>query len=162
MEIKLENLTELQLESLKKQIEEFEKLNSTPKDEIDYKNGWIVDACEDARICITDDYCEYDVNNFYELGLYRSTKEQAEALVRKMKIEHRLKQWAKMCEEKADFENNGQTKWCAYCDNANNIAITSYRTNRCNDIYFTNKFILERAIEDIGKENLRDNYFVEA
>ena len=43
MELNLKGLTQEQLNSIKKQIEGFEKENEKPKDVIDYENGWFVD-----------------------------------------------------------------------------------------------------------------------
>lgn len=66
-----------------------------------------------------------------------------------------------MCKEEVDWKNGEQNKYYVFLD------YETVRIGACtrfieNDIYFADVSILERAIEDIGKDNLRDNYFVEA
>lgn len=158
-ELNLEGLTQEQLNSIKKQIEEFEKENEKPKDVIDYENGYVITNRE-IREAI--EYYASQVNNLYSIGLYRDTKEECEKLIKKMKIEHRLRQWAKMCNDKVDWLDCKQSKWYVYCDiEARIINIDEYYSCACNDIYFTDKSILQKAIADIGEQKLIDEYFVE-
>ena len=156
-ELNLEGLTQEQLDSIKKQIEEFEKENEKPKDVIDYVNGYFIDG---GGINPTSEYYKTWVDKVYALGLYRDTEEECEKLIKKMKIEHRLRQWAKMCKDKVDWSDTLQDKYYIY-STRNSIKIDCYDSPNCNDVYFTDKSILEKAIEDIGEQKLIDEYFVE-
>ena len=157
MQLNLEGLTQEQLNSIKKQIEEFEKENEKSKDVIDYKNGYFIDG---SGINPTSEYYKTWVDKVYALGLYRDTKEECEKLIKKMKIEHRLRQWSKMCKDKVDWSDTLQDKYYVY-STRNSIKIDCYDSPNCNDVYFTDKSILEKAIADIGEQKLIDEYFVE-
>jgi len=158
MEINIKGLTQEQLDSIKKQIEVFEKENEKPKDMIDYENGWVFDSVsfKAARTVMKIDAY---TRTQYALGLYRDTKEECEKLIKKMQIEHRLREWSKMCKDKVDWSNGKQEKYYVYYGGA--IKIDYYNTVRSNDIYFTDKSILQKAIADIGEQKLIDEYFVE-
>ena len=157
MEINLKGLTQEQLNSIKKQIEVFEKENEKPKDVIDYENGWTINPLSGATSIYN--YVGEIVECLYALGLYRDTKEECEKLLKKMKIEHRLRQWAKMCKDKVNWSDGEQEKYYVYYGGT--IKIDYYNTVRSNEIYFTDKSILQKAIEDIGEQKLIDEYFVE-
>lgn len=147
------------MESIKKHIAEYEKENQKPKDVIDYENGWVVDLNRVAKI---KQYNNVHIYGLYSTGLYRDTQEEAEKLLRKMQIEHRLKQWAKMCKEKVDWKDEEQEKMCVFINSFNKqIKILKTYISMQNDVYFTDESILQRAIDDIGEQNLIDNYFVE-
>lgn len=156
MGLNIKGLTQEQLDSIKKQIEVFEKENEKPKDVIDYENGWVIAA---EGVSKTSFLPSTYINNRYSLGLYRDTKEECEELIKKMKIEHRLRQWAKMCKDKVNWSDREQEKHYVYYGGT--IKIDYYNTVRSNDIYFTDKSILQKAIEDIGEQKLIDEYFVE-
>jgi hypothetical protein len=156
-ELNLEGLTQEQLNSIKKQIEEFEKENEKPKDVIDYVNGWIADG--DIGSC-TDEYSHMGVDNMHSLGLYRDTEEECEKLIKKMKIEHRLRQWSKMCKDKVDWSDKEQDKYYIY-KYEDSVITKTYNQVRCNDVYFTDSDVLQKAIADIGRDKLTTEYFVE-
>ena len=156
-ELNLEGLTQEQLNSIKKQIEEFENENEKPKDVIDYMNGWIVSGDGVGKTSFLPNAY---INNRYSLGLYRDTEKECEKLIKKMKIEHRLRQWAKMCKDKVVWSDTLQDKYYIY-STRNSIKIDCYDSPNCNDVYFTDKSILEKAIADIGEQKLIDEYFVE-
>jgi len=158
MQLNLEGLTQEQLDSIKKQIEVFEKENEKPKDVIDYENGWTINPLKGATSI--SNYVGEITECLYALGLYRDTKEECEKLIKKMKIEHRLRQWSKMCKDEVDWDNRWQDKYFIfYRDNL--IKIEHYNNARCNDVYFTDNSILQKAIADIGEQKLIDEYFVE-
>ena len=175
MQLNLEGLTQEQLDSIKKQIEVFEKENEKPKDVIDYENGWTINPLKGATSI--SNYVGEITECLYALGLYRDTKEECEKLIKKMKIEHRLRQWAKMCKDKVDWLDDGQKKYYLLCDINYNyfsdddvdeytlgermVVIYDTQSLNGNDIYFTDKSILQKAIEDIGEQKLIDEYFVE-
>ena len=160
MEINIKGLTQEQLDSIKKQIEVFEKENEKPKDVIDYENGWTINPLKGATSI--SNYVGEITECLYELGLYRDTKEECEKLIKKMKIEHRLRQWAKICKDKVDWSNLSQDKYFACCDcSSRNINLHAVVYNKGNNIYFTDKSILQKAIADIGEQKLIDEYFVE-
>lgn len=161
MELKIDNLTPEQIDAIKAQIAEYEKENENqkPKDVIDFDNGWIVSL---ENVVSVKGYFGISIRTIYSQGLYRDTKEEAEKLLRKMQIEHRLRQWAKTCKEKVDFKESQQTRYFIYYDLVDEVvSIDGIRDFQCIDIYFTDKSILQRAIADIGEQNLIDNYFVE-
>lgn len=159
MELNIKGLTQEQLDSLKKQIKEFEKENEKPKDVIDYENGYFIDG---GQINKTSDFHSSWIDNANSLGLYRDTKEECEKLIKKMKIEHRLRQWAKMCKDKVDWSELCKDKhYIYYSHNTKKISIDSAKWCVCGNIYFTDKSILEKAIADIGEQKLIDEYFVE-
>ena len=159
LELNIKGLTQEQLDSIKKQIEVFEKENEKLKDVIDYVNGWIADG--EIGSC-TDEYSNMWVDNLNSLGLYRDTKEECEKLIKKMKIEHRLRQWSKMCKDKVDWNNKEQDKWIIYKNCLSNKIMTyPYCYDNHGVIYFTDKSILQKAIADIGEQKLIDEYFVE-
>ena len=160
MELNLKGLTQEQLDSIKKQIEVFEKENEKPKDVIDYENGWTINPLKGATSIYN--YAGEIVECLYALGLYRDTEEECEKLIKKMKIEHRLRQWAKMCKDKIDWNNLSQDKWFACCDcGSRKINLHAVVYNKGNNVYFTDKSILQKAIADIGEQKLIDEYFVE-
>ena len=145
------------MESIKTQIAEFEKENKKPKDVIDYEYGWII-VNDKARQAV--DFLNETIRKSYSIGLYRDTQEEAEKLLRKMNIEHRLRQWAKMCKEKVNWSNSKQYKFYM-CVEDNYVKIDWLSDRKESSIYFTDKSILQLAIEDISEQNLIDNYFVE-
>ena len=157
MELKLDGLTQEQIDSIKNQIIEYEKENSKPKDKIDYDDGCIITGNTVEK---TGDHLDGYIKELNSIGLYRSTVSECEAILRKMKIEHRLRQWSKMCKDKVDWDIVYQYKFSlSYIEENLEIDWTISRNN--NSIYFTDESILKRAIEDIGEQNLIDNYFVE-
>lgn len=158
-ELNLEGLTQEQLNSIKKQIEEFEKENEKPKDVIDYENGYVITNRE-IREAI--EYYASQVNNLYSIGLYRDTKQECEKLIKKMQIEHRLRQWSKMCRDKVDWSDGKHNKYfIRYSDYSHSVEVDQQGRHNNNCIYFTDKSILEKAIADIGEQKLIDEYFVE-
>ena len=158
MQLNLEGLTQEQLDSIKKQIGVFEKENEKPRDVIDYENGWTINPLKGATSI--SNYVGEITECLYALGLYRDTKEECEKLIKKMQIEHRLRQWAKMCKDKVDWENSNQRKYYIY-STRNSIKINFSNSPNCNGIYFTDNSILRKAIADIGEQKLIDEYFVE-
>ena len=160
MELNLEGLTQEQLNSIKKQIEVFEKENEKPKDVIDYENGWTINPLSGATSI--SNYVGEIVECLYALGLYRDTKEECEKLIKKMKIEHRLRQWAKMCNDKVDWLDSAQRKhFIRYSNYSHSVEVDTQGKHNNNCIYFTDKSILQKAIDDIGEQKLIDEYFVE-
>ena len=176
MELNINGLTQEQLDSIKKQIEVFEKENEKPKDVIDYENGWVFDSVSFKAVRAVMKIDAY-TRTQYALGLYRDTKEECEKLIKKMKIEHRLRQWSKMCKDKVDWLDDGQKKYYLLCDinydyfsdddvdeytlGERMVVIDDTQSLNGNDIYFTDKSILQKAINDIGEQKLIDEYFVE-
>ena len=158
MQLNLEGLTQEQLDSIKKQIEVFEKENEKSKDVIDYVNGYFIDGNGTNP---TSEYYKTWVDKVYALGLYRDTKEECEKLIKKMKIEHRLRQWSKMCKDKVDWSDSAQCKYYISFDACDVLCINNQYEVNNNCTYFTDKSILQKAIADIGEQKLIDEYFVE-
>ena len=161
MQLNLEVLTQEQLDGIKKQIEEFEKENEKPKDVIDYVNGWVINEVNFSPAKTVTKIDAY-TRTCYALGLYRDTEEECEKLIKKMKIEHRLRQWSKMCKDKVDWSNGIQGKcYIRYSNYSHSVEIDQQEKHNNNCIYFTDKSILQKAIADIGEQKLIDEYFVE-
>ena len=160
MELNIKGLTKEQLYSIRKQIEEFEKENEKPKDVIDYENGWTINPLKGATSIYN--YAGEITECLYALGLYRDTEEECEKLIKKMKIEHRLRQWSKMCKDKVDWEDGKHNKYfIRYSNYSHSVEIDQQGRLNNNNIYFTDKSILQKAIADIGEQKLIDEYFVE-
>ena len=160
MEIKVNNLTDEQLKEVSALVKKFEAENEKPKSMIDYKNGFIIAI--GGKIVKASDCCISYVDNMHSIGLHLDTKKECEKLIKKMKIEHRLRQWSKMCEDKVDWSDLSQDKYFACCDcSSRNINLHAVVYNKSNNVYFTDKSILQKAIADIGVQKLIDEYFVE-
>lgn len=159
MEIKVNNLTDEQLKEVSALVKKFEEENEKPKSVIDYNNGFIM---SNGIVYPCHMFQTSQIDHIYSLGLYRNTKEECEVLFRKMQIEHRLREWSKLCKDKVDWSNCSQRKYYIRHSNFNkSIDIDSQGKLNYDCIYFTDESILQKAVEDIGKQNLIDNYFVE-
>lgn len=153
----IDALTDRQICEVADLVKKFEEENENPKNVIDYENGYVI---TNGEIREAIEYYASQVNNLYSIGLYRDTKKECEKLLKKMQIEHRLRQWSKMCKDEVDWSNGGQNKYYIY-KHVDSVLTEIYNQVRCNDIYFTDKSILQKAIADIGEQKLIDEYFVE-
>jgi len=67
-----------------------------------------------------------------------------------------------MCKDKVDWSDKKQDKYfIRYSNYSHSAGIDQQVKINSNCIYFTDKSILEKAIEDIGEQKLIDEYFVE-
>lgn len=97
----------------------------------------------------------------YALGDCFRTKEEAKFTVEKLKVIAELKRFAqKHNEEKIDWNNKEQTKYCIYYSyNTKHIGIEGCFSAKQNDIYFSSKEIAEHAVKEIGEERIKKYYF---
>jgi len=97
----------------------------------------------------------------YALGDCFRTKEEAKFTVEKLKVIAELKRFAqKHNEEKIDWNNKEQTKYCIYYSyNTKHIGIEGRFSAKQNDIYFSSKEIAEQAVKEIGEERIKKYYF---
>lgn len=95
-----------------------------------------------------------------EIGNVFLTEEEAELEVERRKVKAELKRYASMCEEPIDWNNGDQEKHLLFYDyNNSGIAITMQWSCNWGDIHFTDKDILVKAIEEIGKDRIIKYYF---
>lgn len=97
--------------------------------------------------------------NMYVMGNYFKTKEEAEKVVEKLKIYTRLKDLTLRLNkgEELDWENENQRKYFIYYDNHNKeiYTICNYYSKELGQIYCLDKDFLNKAIKEIGEENLK-------
>jgi len=154
------NVTGDQERELRSLLEKFEKENSNPKKVIDYVNGWVISAIHDDYRASAQFTTARYTNCCYDLGLYAPTKKLIEKKIAYLKVQQRLQEWADICKEKIDWENFNQEEYYIYCDlNDKRLYINTKFAVKCNDIYFTDKEILKRAISDIGEDVIIKDYF---
>jgi hypothetical protein len=123
------------------------------------KSGFVI---YNGKVFGGSDWIVTNIVELYLIGLWRPTREECEKLLKKMQIAERLRQWSLMCEEKVDWKNHNQVKFYLYLE-VSEKAIVTGKTVVLNgtNIHFTDYFILQRAIADIGEDVLINEYFVE-
>lgn len=154
--IKMNKLEELKqkYKELGEEIEKLEKQGKvwTPAEQEKY---WIINTNGevDWQYWGNDDYDKPR----YQLGDCFRTKEEAEAVVEKLKIYTQLKRLAKEINtEPIDWNNEVQHKYEIVYNASTNCLLQLHEANMCTigQIYCTNFKFLEIAKERIGEENL--------
>ena len=153
----IDTLTDEQVIEIANLVKKFEDENCTPLRRIDYTNGWVI---ADGQVKQTNEVGALRIENLYDCGLYRRTKKECEKLLKKMQIEHRLREWSKLCEDEIDWSNFAQYK-NFITKGSSRLYIDYVKMYQSNNIYFTDKSILQKAIADIGEQKLIDDYLVE-
>ena len=157
MNLELTNLTEEQKKQIIELAKKFEQENEI--DKLDYYNDWKVYSCSSA-VEKTSERSKSIAGDLFSLGLTAHTKEDAEKIRRRLLVEKELRDWAKKCKGPVDFWNTDQKKYNVQCKtDCRTISIESFYTYAVANILFTDKSILEQAIESIGKERLIRDYF---
>ena len=157
MNLELSNLTEEQKKQIIDLAEKFKQENEV--DKLNYEKDWVV-AGINKRVVRPTGYLEETAQDFFELGLIAHTKEDAEKIRRRLLVEKELRDWAKKCKEPVDFGDTDQEKYFVqYESNCAKISIDSFFTYAVTNISFTDRDVLEQAIESIGQERLIRDYF---
>lgn len=165
----MENKKELsrkEIEKLRKIIKEYDKKNKSEYKERLERGKKYFGITSGGGICINvDDYYEAD-DNYFEIGNYYFTKEEAEKELEKMKIRTKLKRLA----ERLNFEITGKKQiteedWkneeikkvvIVYDFRDDVINDDSNRIYKRGDIYCLDNNFLAKAIEEIGEEELKE------
>lgn len=158
MNLELTNLTDEQKQQIIELAKKFEQENEV--DKLDCENDYIaINGALDFPKKFELTECEFK-DQFFDLGLTAHTKEDAEKIRRRLLIEKELRDWAKKCKEPVDFKNTDQEKYYVqYEIDCRIISIDSFYTYAVANILFTDRNILEQAIESIGQERLIRDYF---
>lgn len=100
------------------------------------------------------DQNRFNLGNCFK-DLYEVTKR-----AKYLKIKQELKEWASKCENEVDWENPNQTKYSVLYDGLSDEikAVRSVWTKEDN-IYFADEEVLKQAIESIGEERLKKEYY---
>lgn len=159
-------LSEEEIEKLRKIIKEYDKKNKSEYKERLERGKKYFGITSGGGICINvDDYYEAD-DNYFEIGNYYFTKEEAEKELEKMKIRTKLKRLA----ERLNFEKTGKKEitkeeWkdkkitkrkIAYDLSEDRLINSVSWINKTDTIYCLDDDILEKAIEEIGEEELKE------
>ncbi len=160
----------MELEELKKELKELKKeFNELAKiinkevpsarwrasfDEIYYL------ICSDGVINTTSERRDDIDKELYELGNYFQTEEEAEKVLEKIKVYIQLKDLALKLNngEKIDWQDDCQNKYCIVCDTYWSKKLDymyAKSTRDIGQIYCLDKDFLNKAIKEIGEENLK-------
>lgn len=153
----IDALTESQINEVSVLVKRFEDENNRPVEKIDYKNGCVI---VNGYVKQAKEVPSVVVAKLYGLGLYKNTREECEKLLKKMQIEHRLREWSKLCKDKIDWNSICQDKYFI-TKGYGEIYIDNVKVYQSNEIYFTDRSILQKAIKDIGEKVLCDDYLAE-
>ena len=102
----------------------------------------------------------FDYNNWLMGNVYQ-TKEEAELVLEKHKIEIELQRFAlEHNEHEINWNDPFQNKYYIYYSHINKkIQIAADYTTGCGQVHFTSRKIAEQAIQAIGEERLKKYYF---
>ena len=159
----LDKISELeqQLTALRAEVKEKEK-----KDKQDkrwranrYENYWYVTDWgititeEDIRTAnsATDNY-RYDTHNYFQ------TEEEARKYASVLETERQLRKFADKHNDKIDWEDIDQDKWClgySYRALKTMTAVAMY-TRGARTIYFSSQEIAKQAIDEIGIDKIKE------
>lgn len=71
-----------------------------------------------------------------------------------------MREWASKCENEVDWENPNQNRYGVCYDwLSDKIKLTRSIWSREDNIYFTDEEVLKQAIESIGEERLKKEYY---
>lgn len=96
-----------------------------------------------------DNFC-YDVHNYFQ------TEDEARKYARVLETERQLRKFADEHNDKIDWEDIDQDKWClgySYRALKTMTAVAMY-TREARTIYFSSQEIAKQAIKEIGEENI--------
>lgn len=158
--VNLLNLSEEEREQLmgliKKANQTHQKRWRGEKNDVYYSitgDGKIVDARESVYTCD---------NDFYQIGNYFKTKEEAEFELNKRLVYQKLKDYAlEHNEGEIDWKNSDQEKWVIFCDNQSECLVyrDRYTLYDIGQIYFSSYEIAREAVEAIGKDRIKKYLF---
>ena len=158
MNLELTNLTDEQKQQIIELAKKFEQENEV--DKLNYDSDWEILHIDSDSVKKTNGRSKPFADDFFDLGLTAHTKEEAEKIRRRLIVEKELRDWVKKCKEPVDLENTDQEKYFVqYETDCRVISIDSFYTYAVTNILFTDRNILEQAIESIGQERLIRDYF---
>lgn len=153
----LEKISELeqQLAMLRVEVEKEEKENKRWRAEEGYKY-WFVDG--DGIPKWWHEYSR-DIDGFYyDTHNYFQTEEEARKYAKVLEIERQLRKFADEHNDKIDWEDIDQDKWClgySYRALKTMTAVAMY-TREARTIYFSSQEIAKQAIDTIGEDKIKE------
>lgn len=160
MNINMSGLTQEQFDKLSVLLGEIKKEN-------EYKI-WKPDIGE-KYYCISGDSSIWNAANYnvnydndaFSIGNYFKTKEEAEKMVLFLKIRQELRKLAGNEITVSSFMDADKEKWCIVYDfNLSEVSVVIYVISfQPNEIYFSSESAARKAIETIGEERLKKEYF---
>ena len=157
MNLELTNLTEEQKKQIIELAKKFEQENEI--DELDKENDYIaISGALDFPIRFK--FTEFEFKDqLFNLGLTAHTKEDAEKIRRRLLVEKELRDWAKKCKKPVRFDEEQEKYLIEYNVTGEVVYADSFVNYVVTNILFSEKEILEQAIESIGQERLIRDYF---
>ena len=156
MNLELNNLTEEQKQQIIELAKKFEQENET--DKLNKETDYCV-VSNDGEVIKTNRVILEYAQECFNLGLTAHTIEEAEKIRRRLLVEKELRDWAKKCKEPVDWESGQRKYYVQYEGNIEKITIDDFCNYATANIAFTDRNILEQAIESIGQERLIRDYF---
>jgi hypothetical protein len=159
MNLELTNLTDEQKQKIIELAKKFEQENAL--DKLDRRKDYgVLLECGRTEYTQTENMQEYFKEECFRLGLTAHTKEEAEKIRRRLLVEKELRDWAKKCKEPVDIKAVEEKLYTlSYSKATGNIITDRSEIYVDSNILFTDRNILEQAIESIGKERLIRDYF---
>lgn len=157
----LEKISELeqQIATLKAEVGKEEKENKSMNKRWRGRCGqnyYYVTHDDNVR-CKTDYYIPVDEFR-YDTRNYFQTEEQAQKYASVLETERQLKKFADEHNDKIDWEDIDQDKWClgySYRALKTMTAVAMY-TRAARTIYFSSQEIAKQAIDEIGAEEIKE------
>lgn len=154
------------IEELEKEFERLAEEIKQIKENSKENKRWRAEKEENYYTILShaDIHCIHDLgdgidNNRYSIGNYFQTQEQAENVAEKLRIYAKLKDLALRLNngEKIDWDNDEQSKWYIYYDFSMDEVYTDGEIafKEIGQVYCLDKNFKEKALEEIGEENLK-------
>ena len=113
-------------------------------------------GCTEAHNWHNNDFCW----QHYAIGNCFKTKAEAEFAVEKLKVIAALRRFAEEHNERIEWNNIENDKWCIMYNYANKeICFSCHSSLQIETIYFSSKEIAQKAMEYIGEDRLKKYYF---
>lgn len=125
----------------------------------EYDDRYFIIA-EDGKISTRWDRNKKLTDDTIAMGNCFKTQEEAEFEAECRRVETKLRQFAMENNEDIDWSDNESTKWFITYDHTNNcVDVDYYHILQSADVYFSSRTFAEKAIKEIGEENLKKYYF---
>lgn len=117
----------------------------------DGKPNWVYEYNKDEYDKNTDNF-HYDTHNYFQ------TEDKAQKYANVLETERQLKKFADEHNDKIDWSNINQEKWCLYYNcKYYKVDITNLCWSRdARIIYFSSEEIAEQAIDTIGTDKIKE------
>lgn len=157
--INIENLSEEERKQFMELVEKSNKEKNKVWKPTDREKYYYIRNDGEVYHGFYEKYCSTDCGN-YSMGNCFRTEEEAKFAVEKLKVIAELKRFAEENNDKIDWNDESQDKYCLRYDyKYNKMLVESNQFLKHNSTYFSSKEIAKRAIETIGKERLKKYYF---